>query len=420
MKAFRSPEMYPKQLAAFYPQSGKRDSYIEASTKSGKTWGAMVWIMDQAWKTPGIYWWVAPVFRQVNMAYNRLYKEEWLQGLGLDFKKTPYLYISLPNGSRVEFFSAEKPDNLYGDEVHGIVVDEASRVKEECFQLFSSLTLTNDAPSRFIGNVLGRNNRFYELSRMAEAGSLNAEYHRIVAMDAVEQGTWLTVEAIEERRAVLPDHEFGALYECRPYEGDYLAFEGAENVDACVAEMGHKRVVAWGVDLGRSGKRGGDYTVVTGLDEDCRVVFTDRWKGMKFPDQKVRLRKIIPEDDWVGFDATGLGGPPAEDLIREGYRNLIPYVFGNVSKAILINRLISAVKTRSIQYPKEYAPEMKVYEKQQVGEDWRYSHPIGTDMHDDYVDSLALALHAYVQRLGREPSAVTLMPSYGDGVRPDF
>ncbi len=41
------------------------------------------------------------------------------------------LLLTLPTGSRIEFKSGEKPDNLYGDDVYAAVIDEASRMREE-------------------------------------------------------------------------------------------------------------------------------------------------------------------------------------------------------------------------------------------------------------------------------------------------
>jgi hypothetical protein len=39
------------------------------------------------------------------------------------------LVLTTPIGSRIEFKSAEKPDNLYGDDVYAAVFDEASQSK---------------------------------------------------------------------------------------------------------------------------------------------------------------------------------------------------------------------------------------------------------------------------------------------------
>jgi hypothetical protein len=37
--------------------------------------------------------------------------------------------MTFPNQTHIWFRSAEKPDNLYGDDVYDVVIDEANRVK---------------------------------------------------------------------------------------------------------------------------------------------------------------------------------------------------------------------------------------------------------------------------------------------------
>ena len=64
--------MYPKQKAAIFCK--ERYSIVEASTKSGKTVGCMVWLAEQAIKGGANrnYWWVAPIYSQAEIAYRRL------------------------------------------------------------------------------------------------------------------------------------------------------------------------------------------------------------------------------------------------------------------------------------------------------------------------------------------------------------
>src|SRR5512135_2342366 len=69
---FVRPPMYGRQLAAIY--SPARYSVIEASTKSGKTWGCIVWLLEKALegRRGRNFWWVAPVFGQAKIAFRRL------------------------------------------------------------------------------------------------------------------------------------------------------------------------------------------------------------------------------------------------------------------------------------------------------------------------------------------------------------
>ncbi len=73
--AYRRPPLYTKQQAAIFHEA--RYGVIEASTKSGKTHGAIAWLTEQALVhgRPGRhYWWVAPVYPQAKIAYRRLHR----------------------------------------------------------------------------------------------------------------------------------------------------------------------------------------------------------------------------------------------------------------------------------------------------------------------------------------------------------
>src|SRR5262245_1683486 len=68
---YERPWMYPKQFEAVF--DGRRYSLIEASTKSGKTLGCLIWLIEQAiqgaegWS----FWWIAPVSVQADIAFRR-------------------------------------------------------------------------------------------------------------------------------------------------------------------------------------------------------------------------------------------------------------------------------------------------------------------------------------------------------------
>ena len=61
--AYQRPKLYAKQAAFLFTPA--RYSLTEASTKSGKTIGCIVWLFEQAAVHGGPgknYWWVAPTF----------------------------------------------------------------------------------------------------------------------------------------------------------------------------------------------------------------------------------------------------------------------------------------------------------------------------------------------------------------------
>src|SRR5947209_3589257 len=114
--SYSRPWVYDKQrIAIFNPldHSGNKARYslIEASTKTGKTVGCIVWLAEQAMQgKPGQnFWWVAPIFPVAKIAYRRLKR-----GLPREIytANESELRITLANGTSIWFKGADKPDTL--------------------------------------------------------------------------------------------------------------------------------------------------------------------------------------------------------------------------------------------------------------------------------------------------------------------
>jgi hypothetical protein len=382
------PKLYAAQQAALFdafdPEGNPaRYAWIEASTKAGKTVGCMAWLAEQAMLGGGEgreYWWVAPVYAQAAIAFRRMRRALplWVQAA---VNKTD-MTIELPNGAVLRFRSGENPDNLYGEDVYGAVVDEASRMREEAwFALRSTLTETR-GPVRLIGNVKGRRNWFFLGCRKAEQGLSNHAYAKLTAYDAVAGGV-LRKEEIDDAKALLPDHVFRELYLAEPSDDGGNPF-GLSHIAACV-EPGYSenRTVCVGVDLAKSV----DYTVVVGLDRYGRVTGMERWRDS----WKVTRAKVIA---LIGklpalIDSTGVGNPVVEDITAQCLR-AEGFVFTSRSKQMLMEGLAVAIQNRETGYPDgTIRAELDLFEYVTTRTAVQYSAPVG--YHDDCVCALALA-----------------------------
>ena len=125
---YKRPKLYPKQEQAIF--SNSRYGVIEGSTKSGKTVACLSWLIEQAvqGRDGNTYWWIAPVYGQARMAFRRMKR-----GLPqyIYSSNESELTVTLPNGAVMAFKSGEKADTLYGEDVYGAVIDEATRIREE-------------------------------------------------------------------------------------------------------------------------------------------------------------------------------------------------------------------------------------------------------------------------------------------------
>ena len=77
-------------------------------------------------------WWVAPVSAQAAIAFSRM-RDKVAESRILRDKTSTYAAeggqkIIFPNGATVWFKSGDNADSLYGEDVYGAVIDEASRM----------------------------------------------------------------------------------------------------------------------------------------------------------------------------------------------------------------------------------------------------------------------------------------------------
>jgi hypothetical protein len=384
---YKRPALYPKQLAAIFDE--KRYSIIEASTKSGKTSGCVVWLGEQAFagSTGQNFWWVAPVSTQADIAFRRAVRSlpRNLITVNLTLKT-----ITLVNGSVIWFKSGDHPDSLYGDDVHAVVLDEASRLKEESWHAVRSTLTATRGRLRIIGNVKGRKNWFYQLARKAEMGDEAMAYHRLVAADAIDAGV-LREEEVEDARRLLPEHVFKELYLAEPSDDGGNPF-GLAAISRCIRPLSGNKPVAWGWDLAKSV----DYTVGIALDVEGTVCAFERFQ-MPWLDTLARIKRRTGSLITAFIDSTGVGDPIVEALQKES-SNYEGYKFTSPSKQMLMEGLAVAIQSREIGYPDGIiVKELEVFEYEYTRLGCRYTAPEG--YHDDCVCALALAQMARVRPL---------------------
>lgn len=386
---YTRPWLYAKQHDAIFNDA--RYAIIEASTKTGKTVGCMVWLAEQAiqGRAGRNYWWVAPVYAQAKIAYRRL--KDGLPGEVYSANESE-LKLSLVNGAHVWFKGADKPDSLYGEDVYAAVVDEATRCKPEAWHAVRSTLTATNGPVRIIGNVKGRKNWAYELARRAESGAPNMHYTKLTAYDAVDGGV-LGLAEVEDARATLPDNVFRELYLAEPSDDGGNPF-GLDAIRACVGDLSSLPSITWGWDLAKSQ----DWTAGIALDCAGAVCRFERWQAP----WETTIQRIVAHTEHVPalVDSTGVGDPVLERLIREGGSNFSGFKFTASSKQQLMEGLAVAIQRRQVRVPDgPIARELETFEYEYTRGGVRYSAPEG--LHDDCVCALALAWST----MGKPPPA---------------
>jgi hypothetical protein len=362
--------------------SEARYTITAASTKTGKTASHIIWLFEQALKCRDgqSVWWVAPVYQQAEIAYRRM-KTQVTDKTFFTTNESKLL-LTLPTGARIEFKSAEKPDNLYGDDVYACVFDEASRAREESWYALRSTLTATQGKCKLIGNVKGKKNWFYKLGERAKQGEREYEYFKITAYDAVNEGI-LQLEEVEQAKRDLPKYVFDELYLAEPADDKSNPF-GIDAIRACYQDITRANVVAWGIDLAKYT----DYTVIVGLDASNCVAYVERFQADWGQTQEKIIRLVQSTPSFI--DSTGVGDPIVEQIQRACSR-VQGFKFTSQSKQQLIEGLVLAVQRTEIRFPEEpIGIEMESFEYEYTRTGVRYTAPQG--LHDDCVMALALAL----------------------------
>tara|TARA_R110000772_G_scaffold31754_3_gene78080 strand:+ start:6985 stop:8253 length:1269 start_codon:yes stop_codon:yes gene_type:complete len=314
----KKPKLTSYQKDILYNPS--RFTITEASTKVGKTFSHIWWLFEKAHsseaKSGYNYWWVAPTYSQSKIAFKRL--KARLVRTGVYTVNESNLTIVCPNGAEIHFKTADKADNLYGEDVYAAVFDEAPRAKvESWYALRSTLTATG-APCKMIGNFGGLSNWMHKLKEKSFTDPEYA-YFKINCYDAVKEGI-LTIEEVNQAKKDLPPKIFNELYlaEASEDNSQLIQNESITKMQNNIIEPGVKYITG---DIARLGK-------------DKTIIFV--WDGLRVIDHTELALSTIPQSvdaiktlmlkynvniNNVIVDEDGVGGGVKDMLSCQGFIN---------------------------------------------------------------------------------------------------
>ena len=220
-KAVRPPSIV--NIPATRPQmqvlaSKARFNYVFGPRRFGKTSLAGIKVIKKC-RTPnplGLVWWVAPTYKQCQRPFRQLLNAFWKSGLLLSYSKAE-MTIILVTGWRIEFRTANQPDNLRGEGVDLLVIDEMGQIAEEVWNECLRPTLADTNGEFFgIGSARGRRGFGYMGYRrgIAEGRDHDPEYNgfRFTAHDAcfVPAKELIEAQKVMSKRAF--DQEFMTVF----------------------------------------------------------------------------------------------------------------------------------------------------------------------------------------------------------------
>lgn len=393
------PKLYPYQTAIL--DSPARFTVTIAATKCGKTASHIVWLFEQALqcKANQSVWWVAPTFYQAKIAFDRMKVQ--ISDRGFYKANETNLIITLVTGAKIYFKTAEKPDNLFGDDVYAFVFDEYTRAREAAwFALRSTITSTG-GKGKFIGNAKSKKNWGYKLAMKAKGGEdKEFEFFKITAYDAANCGMMTKdgrpmIEEIESAKRALPESVFNELYLAEASEDGSNPF-GLKYIAAiCHPTLSSMPSICYGIDVANKF----DSTSIIGLDRLAYMSHYHNFTRTGWP-HVIGTIKSLPRSP-MAQDSTGVGDPVLSD-VQQSNDLIEGYIFTEQSKQRLMEGLAVAIQSRKVMISDDgdvingtgkLRHQLEQFEITYTRTGVKYSAPEGE--HDDDVCALALAWYKW-------------------------
>jgi hypothetical protein len=332
--------------------------------------------------------WVSPIYKQAKKVFDEI--DTALSNTGLVIERNKQeLYFKFTNGSTLQFFSAERYDNIRGFTFHYLVCDEFAFMDSEAWtEVLRATVLVKGKKVLLISTPKGKNH-FYHLYQL---DGVNPQY-KSFTMSSYDNPIINPTE-IDDAKVTLPEHIFKQEYLAEFIDGGAGLFLNMTYLNTFETT---NRYYA-GVDLGRAD----DYTVLTIFNEKGQMVYCDRWRQNSWSVIVNEVtNKINQYKAYTMIEVNSVG-----DAIFEQIQNNVnakdriePFVTTSKSKQDIIEQLIVANSNNEVQFlelewlRKEF--EVFTYEYNPKTKSIKYSAPNG--FHDDGVMATAIAFNAYKQ-----------------------
>lgn len=334
-------------------------------------------------KPKSVLLWVSPYYSMAVKVLSQIIDAIEFTPITKEANKSEKI-ITLINGTRIYFRSAEKPETIRGLAIDYCFIDEAQDVSDDAFNKAILPTLTAKGKKCLIAGTPKSKNWFYQYFHRNN----EKNYNSYTAPSSISP--FVSDEFLEEQKQSLPPSIYEQEFEAKWQEGDGEVFSNIDGVCILDSWIPTRDRTFGGLDIGTKQ----DYSVLTIQDRNGRIVHIWRERGLEYTQivsKVVYLCKQYKTDLYV--EANSIGDVVYE-MIRKQYRNVKPFITTNTSKENIIRRLISDIADMSIELPSPSLFE-PLYKELQM---FQYKYlPSGkityqamSGFHDDCIMSLAI------------------------------
>ena len=376
-------------------QDTHRFKVLAAGRRWGKTRLGVLECIDKA-SSGGIAWWVAPSYKTSEAGWRPLTQicARHPAVRVLKAEKT----ILFPSGGLVAVRSSEVFDNLRGEGLDLVVLDECAFQKPEVWTEVLRPALADKKGSALFISTPNRCNWFYDLFNQS---LIHPQTWRSWQFPTASN-PYIDPSEIDLARRSTTDEIFRQEYLAefiQEYGSVFRNIEAVSTLPLDMPKMDHHYIAA--VDVATAS----DYTVITVLDLNTKEqVHLSRFNRVDYPELEARIAQIYR--DWflnlIIVEVNGIGRPVIDHLLECGL-NVVPFVTTQASKSSIILGLKSALEhshIRLLDHEIQKKELLSFEEKVSPNGSFSYSAPAG--LHDDCVMALAMAWDACQKMSGSE------------------
>ena len=304
----------------------------------------------------------------------------------------------------LEAKSAEDPERLVGSGLTKVIIDEAGLIKKKTWYESLRPTLIGTKETAvgraiFIGTPKGKNH-FYDL------------YLDGQNPDKPEWKSWhftsyenehLDKKELDKLTQDMPEYEYRQEIMAEFEETAEQLFRNIKkNIQGeLIQEAQKNQFYSMGMDLGRKGA----YSVISIINKRTgHLDYFDRFRKISWELQiqrtKYAIEKFRPYP--ITIDATGVGDPVVEELERAIKKKVSAFVFGEITKKQLIDKLAIWIEKGLVTYPSipQLLLELERYGRE-IMESGKVKYKSIVSVTSDCVMALALAIWS-LRELRRE------------------
>ena len=348
--------------------------------------------------------WVSPIQDQANKVMKDIegmfssHQDVWNKIIKRYDRKANEMYFY--NGSFIKFRSADSGDNLRGATLDYIYLDEAAYMKLDFINEVLLPMVTRTGGKVCAASTFNGPNWFYDWYK---EGQVEENWEQIKSI----KRTYLDLNDDKVAKTVLgikksmTKAQFDQEFLCRPVSANAL-FSNVEDAVVDNLDTRCERVYI-GMDIGVAQ----DYTVLTAISDDYRVIDIDRFnykeEGMDYEEFKERIKAFYLKHDnnlAAAYFEVNNNDLLFDDLTDDGIMyKLIPFTTSAQSKPEIIRNLIKLFEDKVIKIPKNTDLIKELYDfkskRNAITGNLQFSNTDGK--HDDMVMSLAICAYCAVE-----------------------